>query len=162
MNSNSIVLLFIQTEQANVEGNSVKEFISSPYVYDIITDPGQRTALHLAVIHKHSKVIEVILKYRGIYNHLGYSSPICKYYIIPGGQTSVLVDQPDGFSETPLSLSLWTGQFETALKFINAGADVEYSGIGEDNMSLLFQAIVREIPSAALFLLNNGANFKKR
>ena len=66
----------------------------------------------------------------------------------------------DGAGDTAFSLSLWSGQFEIALKLLDSGADVECDR--EDGASLLLTAIVRELPSAALFLLNHGANFNKR
>ena len=67
----------------------------------------------------------------------------------------------DGNDETPLSLALWTGQFEVALKLLDNGADIECPR-NSDGMPLLYQAIVREQCNACLFLLNHGANFKKR
>ena len=66
----------------------------------------------------------------------------------------------DGAEETPLSLSLWTNQLEIALKLLDSGADLECAR--RDGNTLLFYAIVREQASASLFLLNHGANFKKR
>ena len=66
----------------------------------------------------------------------------------------------DGAEETPLSLSLWTNQLEIAMKLLDSGADLECPR--RDGNTLLFYAIVREQAAAALFLLNHGANFKKR
>ena len=66
----------------------------------------------------------------------------------------------DGAEETPLSLALWTNQLEVALKLIDSGADLECPR--RDGNTLLYYAIVREQASACLFLLNHGANYKKR
>jgi ankyrin repeat protein len=32
---------------------------------DLSNDPGGRTALHLAIVHKHTKVIDVLLQHKG-------------------------------------------------------------------------------------------------
>ena len=72
------------------------------------------------------------------------------------------IDLADGSCETPLSLALWTGQFEIGLKLLDAGADIECKEQMANGMTLLYQSIVREKPNAALFLLNNGADYKKR
>ncbi len=66
----------------------------------------------------------------------------------------------DGNNETPLSLSLWTDQFNTAHQLLTAGADIEC--VGRDDPGLLYVAIVREKSRAAMFLLENGADCKKR
>lgn len=66
----------------------------------------------------------------------------------------------DGTGDTSFALSLWTGQFEVALNLLDSGADIECER--EDGGSLLYTAIIRELPTAALFLLNHDANFKKR
>lgn len=66
----------------------------------------------------------------------------------------------DGNMETPLSLSLWTDQFEVATQLLNQGADIEF--MDSEEPGLLYAAIMREKSTAALFLLDNGADFKKR
>ena len=70
------------------------------------------------------------------------------------------VNIKDGEGDTPFSLSLWSGQFEIALKLLDSGADIECEK--DDGAGLLWTAIVRELSNAALFLLNHEANFKKR
>ena len=67
----------------------------------------------------------------------------------------------DGGDETPLSLALWTGQLNIALKILDSGADIECQR-ERDGMTLLYQAIVREQSNSCLFLLDHGANFRKR
>ena len=47
-----------------------------------------------------------------------------------------------------------------ALKLLDAGADIECCH--GDRVSLVYQSLVREQSKAALFLLNNGADFKRR
>lgn len=66
----------------------------------------------------------------------------------------------DGSEESPLGLALWTDQFDIAQQLIDIGADIEskYS----DSPGMLYMAIVREKAKAARYLLDNGANFKKR
>lgn len=66
----------------------------------------------------------------------------------------------DGQDETPLSLSLWTQQFEIALRLLKAGSDIESKD--REEPGLLYAAILREKPMAATFLLENGADYKKR
>ena len=70
------------------------------------------------------------------------------------------VNTRDGNMETPLSLSLWTDQFEVATQLLKQGADVEF--MDSEDPGLLYAAIMREKSRAALFLLDNGADFKKR
>ena len=43
------------------------EFIEKPEPFDVNMDPGQRTALHLAIAHKHHEVVKVMLQYKGEY-----------------------------------------------------------------------------------------------
>ena len=66
----------------------------------------------------------------------------------------------DGNDESPLSLSLWTDQFEVASHLLKQGADIEFANSEEPG--LLYVSIMREKAEAALFLLDNGADFKKR
>ena len=71
----------------------------------------------------------------------------------------------DGLRETPLGLALWTEQFDTALRLLQMGAELEAGGRrGEDGgePGLLYVAIIREKPRACLFLLDHGADFKTR
>lgn len=67
----------------------------------------------------------------------------------------------DGGNETPLSLALWTNQLDIALHLLDCGADIECQR-DIDNMTLLYLSIVREQTAACLFLLDHGANFRKR
>jgi ankyrin repeat protein len=70
------------------------------------------------------------------------------------------VNLSDGNYETPLSLSLWTDQFGVASQLLKQGADIECLDMEESG--LLYVSIMREKADAALFLLDNGADFKKR
>ena len=70
------------------------------------------------------------------------------------------VNLRDGHGECPLGLALWTDQFDVASRLLEIGADIECMSSGEPG--LFYLAIVREKPRACTFLLNNGANFKKR
>ena len=80
------------------------------------------------------------------------------------------VDISDDNCETPLSLSLWTEQFTISQKLLRSGAHVEgtnnnaahVEGTNSNAVSLLYQAIIREQSKAALFLLENGADYRKR
>lgn len=74
---------------------------------------------------------------------------------------SLNVGLKDGGEETPLSLALWTGQMDIALKLLDSGADIECQR-ESDKMTLLYQAIVREQSTSCLFLLDHGANFRLR
>ena len=67
----------------------------------------------------------------------------------------------DGDQDTPLSLALWTGQLDVAIKVLDAGADLECIST-DSGMNLLYRAIIREQPLACLFLLDHGANFRRR
>lgn len=66
----------------------------------------------------------------------------------------------DGSNETPLSLALWTQQFVIARELIVGGADIEC--MDQEEPGLLYVSILREMPLAAMFLLENGADYKKR
>ena len=70
------------------------------------------------------------------------------------------VNLRDGIDETPISLALWTDQFLVAQELMDAGADIESTD--SDSPSMLYVAIVREKAKAARYLLDNGADFKKR
>lgn len=70
------------------------------------------------------------------------------------------VNLRDGHGECPLGLALWTDQFDVASRLLEIGADIEC--MSSDEPGLLYLAIVREKSRACTFLLNNGANFKKR
>ena len=70
------------------------------------------------------------------------------------------VNLKDGDKETPLSLSLWTDQFDVASQLLKQGADIECSN--DEETGLLYVSIMREKADAALFLLESGADFKKR
>lgn len=45
--------------------NDEKEFIEPAQEFDLTFDPGQRTALHLAIAHTHPEVVGVLLKHKG-------------------------------------------------------------------------------------------------
>lgn len=66
----------------------------------------------------------------------------------------------DGHGESPLSLALWTDQFDIAKQLVAAGAD--HQAVDTEEPGLLYVAILREKPQAALFLLENGASYKER
>lgn len=70
------------------------------------------------------------------------------------------LDVQDGHDETPLSLSLWTKQFSIAQQLLKAGADIEC--VDREEPGLLYVTILRERATAAMFLLENGAEYKKR
>lgn len=70
------------------------------------------------------------------------------------------VNLRDGSEETPLSLALWTNLFMVAQELLDAGADIESTD--SDAPGMLYVAIVREKAKAARYLLDNGANFKKK
>ena len=42
-----------------------QEFIDVAEEIDLSNDPGGRTALHLAIVHKHTKVIDILLNHKG-------------------------------------------------------------------------------------------------
>ena len=75
-------------------------------------------------------------------------------------QVELNVNQRDGHGETPLSLALWSQQFIIAKQLLGAGADQESTDT--EDPGLLYRAILREQQKAALFLLENGANYKQR
>lgn len=124
-----------------------KDFIEPAQEFDTTFDPGQRTALHLAIVHQHPEVVKVLLKHKG-------TSSFGKLEI------GLNINLRDGLEETPLSLALWTNQFLVAQELMDAGADIE--SIDSDSPSMLYVAIVREKAKAARYLLDNGADFKKR
>ena len=70
----------------------------------------------------------------------------------------------DGLGEASLGLALWTEQFDTAMRLLQMGAELEADRGegGEEGPGLLYVAIVREKPRACLFLLEHGAEFKTR
>lgn len=46
-------------------GSEVVEFIEPAQEFDISVDPGSRTALHLAVVHSHPQVVDILLNHKG-------------------------------------------------------------------------------------------------
>lgn len=48
-----------------VSGSEVVEFVDPPEEFDITLDPGARTALHLAIAHSHTKVVDILLNHKG-------------------------------------------------------------------------------------------------
>lgn len=86
-------------------------------------------------------------------------------HIVPAaasGRLTVTVDVDirDGGGESPLGLALWTDQFPVAQQLIDTGAHIEATSANATG--LLYLAIVREKAKAARYLLDNGADFKKR
>ena len=49
------------------EAYDSEQFIDQPQVYDIEYDPGQRTPLHLAIACQHIRVVDVLLKHKGVW-----------------------------------------------------------------------------------------------
>ena len=47
-----------------------QEFIESAEETDLSADPGGRTALHLAIVHRHRKVVDILLQHKGEYNNM--------------------------------------------------------------------------------------------
>ena len=45
---------------------NTEQFIEPPQVYDMEFDPGQRTPLHLAIACQHVRVVDVLLRHRGM------------------------------------------------------------------------------------------------
>ena len=41
------------------------EFVDSAEEIDLTSDPGGRTALHLAIVHSHRKVVDILLQHKG-------------------------------------------------------------------------------------------------
>ena len=52
----------IKTQSASMAGSDVCEFLEEPEVFDVSEDPGKRTALHLAIAHKHPTVVDILLQ----------------------------------------------------------------------------------------------------
>ncbi len=73
---------------------------------------------------------------------------------------SVDTDIRDGGGECPLGLALWTDQFSVAQQLLDAGAQIEATS--SNAPGLLYTTIVREKAKAARYLLDNGADFKKK
>ncbi len=46
-------------------GSDVVEFIEPPQEFDVTSDPGGRTALHLAIAYSHPEVVSVLLSHKG-------------------------------------------------------------------------------------------------
>ena len=46
---------------------SAEQLIDPPQVYDLEFDPGQRTPLHLAIVCQHVRVVDVLLRHKGVY-----------------------------------------------------------------------------------------------
>lgn len=50
------------------------EFIEPPELFDVSVDPGASTALHLAIAHSHSEVVDVLLNHKGKERERRYGS----------------------------------------------------------------------------------------
>ena len=55
----------VSTESPPISPPILPEFISPPEKFNVMVDPGGRTALHLAIVHQHPKVVDVLLDNRG-------------------------------------------------------------------------------------------------
>ena len=55
----------VSPESPPISPTLLKEFIDPPEEFDVMDDPGGRTALHLAIVHQHPKVVDVLLEHRG-------------------------------------------------------------------------------------------------
>ena len=53
------------SRQSSVSEPPGREFIAPREEFDIEHDPGKRSALHLAIAHRHSRVVDVLLAYKG-------------------------------------------------------------------------------------------------
>lgn len=58
-----------------------EQFIDSPQVYNLEFDPGQRTPLHVAIACQHVRVVDILLKHKGVllYVHTMY---VFFYYLL--------------------------------------------------------------------------------
>lgn len=59
--------------------------------------------------------------------------------------------------QTPLSLALELNLFKVAQKLLGGGANIDVTD--DEGQTLLHQAIMNQNKEAALFLLDNGADF---
>lgn len=169
-NINILILLaeggrFILPAPAPNMGSEVVEFIEPPEEFDMNVDPGSRTALHLAIVHAHPKVVDVLLNHKGeeLVRYGAYVISLSRSLGNSGSgklEIGLNLNLEDGHNETPLSLSMWTEQFATAQQLLTAGADIEC--VDREEPGLLYVAILREMSAAAMFLLENGADYKKR
>lgn len=125
-----------------------EQFIDPPQVYDVEYDPGQRTALHLAIACQHIRVVDVLLKHKAASSGSGRL------------QIALNLDLRDGTEETAMGLALWTGQFDVARELLEAGADIEAPN--SQQQTLLYLAVIREQPKACLFLIESGADYRKK
>ena len=53
-----------QDSASPIMGSEVVEFIEPPQEFDTGTDPGARTALHLAIAHSNSQVVDILLNHK--------------------------------------------------------------------------------------------------
>jgi len=112
------------------EAYNSDQFIDPPQVYDVEFDPGQRTPLHLAIACQHVRVVDVLLKHKGVLAFVlcMYTlSSVCILIISAASsgsgrlQIALNLDLRDGSEETIMGLALWTGQFDVARELLDAG-----------------------------------------
>lgn len=62
------------SRQGSVSSPPGREFIAAREEFDVDHNPGKRSALHLAIAHRHSRVVDVLLEYKGEWQVLTYMS----------------------------------------------------------------------------------------
>lgn len=72
-----------QSRQSSVSTSPPeREFIAVCEEFDPEQDPGKRTALHLGIVHRHQKVVEVLLEHKGADGILLYSVPCLNFTLL--------------------------------------------------------------------------------
>lgn len=95
--------------------------------------------------------------------HVPFSSSFDLAFAQSSSETSVVVPNfnvKNSKGQTPLSLSLELNLFNVARKLLAGGANINVTN--EDGLTLLHQAIMNQNKDAALFLLENGADFSAK
>ncbi|KAL5017224.1 hypothetical protein ScPMuIL_006813 [Solemya velum] len=105
----------------------------------------RQTPLHLALLHKHSDIVELFLEHKVA---VGQSSDNTK--VIPN------FNLKDSEGQTVLGLALWNGLHREASRLLGAGANINEKNA--EGLTLLHQAIEKQDTDSSLFLLEHQAD----
>lgn len=139
--------------RAGANSNLQTSKLIAPAPFEASDDGGEQvvynqTPLHLAIIRKHEKVIQVFLEHKTFSQHTNDN-----HVIVPNFNVH------DSRDQTPLGLALLMGMQKVAQQLLAGGASINVVNI--DGLTLLHQTILNQDVPSSLFLLNNGADPSK-
>ncbi|XP_076107100.1 rabankyrin-5-like isoform X1 [Mytilus galloprovincialis] len=105
----------------------------------------QQTPLHLALVHRHSDIVEIFLQHKVKAAHSEDGIKILPNFNLK-----------DSDGQTVLGLALWSNLHSEAARLLGAGANINEKN--SDGLTLLHQAIEKQDTASALFLIEHQAD----